>query len=124
MKDKTPPRQTLAANLRYLMDLEHLSETKLAKRSGVAQRTINDILNQKSSATLDTVQALAAAFGLNLWHLIMPNLPDDLKKSPSISRLYASYVRASPEGRKFIEMAAEREASYSPDPPDKPASSG
>lgn len=115
----TNPRQTLADNLAHLMKAEKLSQAKLAARSGVAQHTISDIMNQKSAATLDTVSTLAAAFGLDMWHLLMPGLPDELKKSEAVPRLYANYARASEEGRRYIEIAAEREAAYSQKPAKK-----
>lgn len=106
------PRQTLARNLRFLMKREQLSEEALEKRSGVAQKTINNILNEASAATLDTLDKIAGAFGLTAWHLIMPNLPDELISSPSMEKLYRSYVSASKEGRALIEHVAEREGKY------------
>lgn len=112
MKTRPLPKETLIRNLRFLMDREGLSEAALAKRSGVSQKGINKILNGESAPTLDTVDKLSAAFGLNLWHLIMPNLPDDLISSPSIERLYSFYTSASPEGREYIDRVAKREADF------------
>lgn len=89
-----------------------MSEMDLSKKSGVAQKTINNILRKKTAANIDTVDALAAVFGLNLWHLIMPDLPEELIKSKSIEKLYSSYVNSSNEGRDLIERIAEREAAH------------
>ncbi len=91
------PRQSLIRNLRYLMKREKLSEESLAKKAGVAQKTVNKILNGLSAPTLDTLDRIAGAFGLTSWHLIIPNLPDELISSPSIERLYKSYSEASEE---------------------------
>lgn len=113
--DRSLPRETLARNLRHLMEMENLSEPALAKRSGVSQRTINNILRIEKAPTLDTVDKLAAAFGLNLWHLIMPSLPEDLVRSPSLEKLYRAYIKASPDGREYIDRVAEREAKFSTD---------
>lgn len=113
MKKRPTPKESLARNLQYLMDTDKLSEMALAKRSGVAQKTINNILNQESAPNLDTVDKLSSSFGLNLWHLVMPDLPEELIKSRGIEKLYDSYTHASKEGRDLIERMAEREASYS-----------
>lgn len=117
MRKKTPrtlPRETLIKNLRFLMKKEKLSEEVLGKRCGVAQKTINNILNGESSPTIDTLDKIAGAFGLNSWHLILQDLPDDLIKSASIANLYKAYIAATDEGRQLIDHVAEREARYEP----------
>ena len=63
-----------------------------------------------SSLCLNEVDAVASAFGLNCWHLIMPSLPDELVSSSSISDLYSNYLKAGPDGRELIEHIAKREA--------------
>lgn len=107
---RTLPRETLIKNLRFLMKKEKLSEDMLGKRSGVAQKTINNILNGESSPTIDTLDKLAGAFGLNSWHLILQDLPENLIHSPSIAKLYKAYISASEEGRELIDHVAAREA--------------
>lgn len=107
------PRESLIKNLRFLMRREGLSEERLATRAGVAQKTINKILNNQSAPTLDTVDKIAEAFGINLWHLVMPALPEELISSPSIEALYNAFKSASPRGREHISLVAEREAHYS-----------
>lgn len=104
------PRETLARNLRYLMDREHLSEQACAKRAGVSQKSVNNVLHHRTTTSLDIVDKLAAAFGLQGWHLILPNLPDELIGSNSIAQLYEAYSSATPEGRELIDHIAEREA--------------
>jgi transcriptional regulator with XRE-family HTH domain len=119
MNKRPHPKATLATNLRHLMDLRGYSEAALARISDVSQKGINKILNQKGSATLDTLDKLAAAFGLNSWHLLMPDLPEELLSSKSLEKLYSSYRKAGPEGRKYIDHVAEREAEYTADSPKK-----
>lgn len=113
MANRPDPRDSLARNLRFLMTQADLSEQNLADRSGVGQKTINNILNKVNSPTLSTVEKLAAAFGLTGWHLIMPNLPDELISSPTLAKLFSDYVSATPEGRKLIAHIADRETSRS-----------
>ena len=112
MAKRPETRQTLAQNLRYLMKLRGWSEADCAKHAKVSQKTVNNVLNAKHTTSIDTADALARAFGLTGWHLLLPNLPDDLRQSPSVGRLIESYVKASAKGRDYIDRVAEQEAKY------------
>ena len=113
MRNQRPmPAETLAVNLRHLMEKKGWSQTEMARQSGVSQKKISNILSQEQQASLATVDKLAAAFNLNLWHMIMPNLPEDLLHSPSIEHLFQYYSSASETGRDYINRVAEREAKY------------
>jgi transcriptional regulator with XRE-family HTH domain len=95
------------------MDLEGLTTYDVGKRCGVAQRTVVNILNGTSSPSMDTVDKIASGFGLNLWHLIMPDLAEDMSSGGSISKLYEAYQASDIEGRDLIIKMAEREATHS-----------
>jgi len=107
------PRTTLAKNLTSLMRRHHLTQAALAKKAGISQRTISNLLNPDShSPTLESVDAAAAAFGLEGWHLIMPGLLDDLDNGGRIAELVEAYVQSSPDGRDLIQKVAQREAEH------------
>ena len=106
------PRQTLARNLCLLMERHGLSCADLAKASGVSAKAINNMQRCRASPSLDTVEAVARVFGLNLWHLIMPGLPDDLVESPAIRKLVETFAALPPEGREHVEQTARREATF------------
>jgi len=95
------------------MDKEGLSTHALAKKCGVSQRSIVNILNQDTSPSLDNVEKIAAYFRLNLWHLIIPTLVDGTMNGDGVGSLIDSYQKYSPEGRAHISSVAEREAEYS-----------
>lgn len=65
---------TLARELRALIEARQLSQSTLARMSGVAQKTISNVLNYTDStdrhATIETVEALARALGLQPWELL------------------------------------------------------
>jgi transcriptional regulator with XRE-family HTH domain len=101
-------------NLDFLMEENGDSTYTLAKRAGMSQRTVANIVGRlQEKVSLEQAEALAGAYGLEGWHMIMPNLTDDLRRSPALKKLYEGYVSASPEGRKHIDMVAAREAAYS-----------
>lgn len=63
----------LARNLLILKDQHGWSEAAISKKSGVAQKTINNILNSRHNPTLLAVERLAAAFRVTPWRLLDPS---------------------------------------------------
>lgn len=113
MRSQRPqPRQVLARNVRFLMDRQGFSEAELAKRSGVSQKTINNILNQRVGSSLERAEAIAKVFSLPLWQLTLPELPDRFDSLGDMELVFSSWLNASDDGRKLIRMVAEREAAY------------
>lgn len=108
-------KKTLAENLKAVMEKRGLSERGLERLTGgeVGQKTINNLKNQRQSASLDTVEQLAAALKIDAALLLQPGFRDDLRTTPSISKLYKDYIAASHEGQITIARVAEREAEYS-----------
>lgn len=105
-------KESLAANLRSLMDNEELSEAKTAKKTKVSQRAINKVLNQEGAATVDTLDRLSEGFKQQGWKLILPKLPPELLFSADLEQLIESFIKSSPDGREHILRTAEREAEY------------
>lgn len=112
MDERTATKTVLARNLRYLMGDRGWDQVDLAKKSGVSQKTVSNILNEMKVPGLDTVDKLAGAFGLNLWQLIMPGLVDDLRSPTSIREVYEAFRKTNDKGKEFILSVAEREAEY------------
>lgn len=95
------------------MERHGYTQKGLADRAGVSQRTISNLLDpEKHSPTLESVDAVAAAFGLEGWHLIIPTLVDDLEGDTSIASMVKAYMRSSQNGKRHILRVAEREAEY------------
>jgi transcriptional regulator with XRE-family HTH domain len=105
-------RQTLAENLAALMAQAGWNQVELSKRSGVSQRQISNILRQETGCSIEHADALARAFGLQGWHLIMPTLRRDLSGG-ALEKLIDRYAAASAEGRAAIDRIAELESRYS-----------
>ncbi len=81
-------REVIAKNLFHLMEsAPHLnSQPKVAARSGLGQTSIGRILRTEAGATVDSLDAIAKAFGIEPWHLLVPNLdPHCLPKVMSLS---------------------------------------
>jgi transcriptional regulator with XRE-family HTH domain len=89
----------VAANVKALMHAkgnEHLnSNPKLGKKSGLGAGSISRVINGHN-ATLETLEALAKAFGLEPWQLLVegwtPKNPPALQPiSESEKRLYQQF---------------------------------
>lgn len=110
------PKQTeryIAKNLRLLMDLADHSERDVERLSGVAQKTVNNILHARGEAKIPTVEKIAAVYGLNLWQILLPGLESDIRKAGgTLSQLVKSYLNSNEDGQKIILGIAEREAKY------------
>ena len=111
-------RAALAANVRTLMAAVGWSQVELSRRSGVAQRTISNLLRPETgSTTVETVTALAGAFGVEPWALLVPGLPPDVAQSPALRILIDNYLHAGPQGRRALDRIGELEAAHSADDP-------
>lgn len=104
----------LIDNLNWLKDLRGDSVYDIGKRAKMSPRTVSNILaREQSKVSIEQADMLASAYGLEGWHLLLPNLPRDLVESPAIGRLVEDFISSSSDGRNMINMIAEREASYS-----------
>jgi len=95
-----------------LMEVSGYSVELVAERSRLSAKTIGNMRSGRHATDLDNLDAVAKVFGLNYWHMIMPNLDRDLLKSPSISRLVETYIGLKRAGRENIDRVAELEARY------------
>lgn len=65
--------QVVAENVQHYMDLnpDLQSGPKLKKKSGVSVGTVSRIINQQVATGIDTIEALARAFGCQPWELLV-----------------------------------------------------
>lgn len=103
---------TFTKNLKFLMSMHDISQSALAKKSGISQKAISNMARGEQTPTVETADKIAAAFGLEGWHMIMPNLPEDLINNKQLERLFHDFVLASQNGRDLIVRLAEREAEH------------
>jgi transcriptional regulator with XRE-family HTH domain len=113
----TKTRSAVARNIQRLMEAQKpdgWKQEKLAERSGVAQRTISNILNPDTgiSPTLDSLEKIARAFHLPTWIIQVPDIPVEILLSRRVEKLVTSYLQANDEGRAIIERTAEAELRY------------
>lgn len=69
-------REVVSENLKSLMlHHEHLtSQSEIARKSGIPQRTVGRIVHGEVQANLSSLVGLATAFGIEPWQLLVPGL--------------------------------------------------
>jgi len=110
--NKRSTSENLTSNLRHLCELYNFKPDYIAKKSGLSPRVIAYYLSGDRSPKVKDAELIAAVFGLEGWHLIMPNLPKDIQQTKNLKHLVKNYLNSSSEGRGMIDRVAEREAKY------------
>lgn len=110
---KKSTRDNLVSNVKWLMNETGWTQVELAEKSGVSQTAISKVLRGEMNPTVEFAEKLASAFGLSGWHIIMPDLPDDLLRNGSLEKLFRDFLASSKSGREFISQVATREAGKS-----------
>ncbi len=104
-------RRIVSSNIRTLMRKRAWTQPELAKKSGVAQRTISNALNEKHGMSIETLEAIARAFDRPGWLLLLPDLSDsDLLDSNILPSLVSDFVNSGPDERVKMKNWAEAEA--------------
>lgn len=116
-------RETLLAlsqQLRLAMSVQGVSQADLAGRSGIARKTIVNILNGSHAARSDVVQILAHSLGLKVSQLVeIP--PNDAggnftpaRLTDDEARLVSLYRACDVDGRSALIRLGEELASMAP----------
>lgn len=56
---------------------------------------------------IDKVAKIAKAFGLNTYHLLMPDFDPDMLQSGKFDKFYSTYVKADDVGRRVLDTNAD-----------------
>ncbi|WP_336357310.1 helix-turn-helix transcriptional regulator [Stenotrophomonas muris] len=108
--------RTLADNVRRLMEAAGDTQAKVAKRAGLAQRSVGNVVTygttHETSPTLRTVDGIADAYGVPVWMLLLDQVPLEVLQSPELARLIDNYIRAPASARANIDRVADAEVRY------------
>lgn len=64
-------RKVLAENLNSAMQRQSLVQTDIEAKVGIGQSSVSRVLNEQSAVTLDLLEELARAVGMQPWELLV-----------------------------------------------------
>lgn len=100
---------TIARRVKSARDKRGWSQTALALKAGVSQKTISNLERaggDRESLSLANIERVVNALGMTMWQA---TLPDDITEvtDGNIKKIIASYATASPSGRETITRIAD-----------------
>jgi transcriptional regulator with XRE-family HTH domain len=109
----TPTRRILASNVRRLRAQRQWSQTQLAVRAGIAQTVISYCEREDGkSPTLDTIEALANAFHVPVWALLIETDALDPAHINALAGIVKTYTTLPDSGQEQLSRVADAEARY------------
>ena len=115
------PQAVLAENLMRLRHANRFTQKQLAKKAGLGEGTIHRASDGKqSAATLETIEALAEAFNLEPWQLLVPDLnpesPPRLQRNHFAADVLwiAKEIAARPSAKAFFMEQFDRRKTQQP----------
>jgi len=98
---------TIADNVRRFMQARGDSQASLAQRAGVSQRAIGDLMTYGrghfKNPTVRTIDAIAGAYSIAPWALLLPDFPADPVLLESASSLLGTFLQLEPGDRETVE---------------------
>ena len=102
-------RRALARNIRAHLARLEWSEAELARRSGVSQKHINNATNQRTTSSIEVVDALARGFKVPAWMLLVEGFEDiDGVSAMQLSEIVAVWIGADDSARRAITTAVRK----------------
>ena len=106
MENRTS-KEVLWDNLVRLMESRYgkVNLTTLAKEAGIGAATMTRLRKQETSAGVDVVDKLAAAFKLQAWQLLVPGL--DPAQLPSLGGDASEWPMRKVSKKDFLDLSAQ-----------------
>lgn len=106
-RERVPPRQRLAKNLRILAAKNEMSGTLIGKKAGVDQKTVTEMMKASFDPRLSVVEKIANVFGMTGWQMLAYDFEAHPPDSAQVSRLLDHFTNSGENGRKAIMQVAE-----------------
>ena len=96
------------------LDGKKMTQTELAQKTGLNQKTIGNLLrlDNVDSITSGTIEAVAKAFKLEPYHLLIPDLPVEELISKRIEKIVKNYAFSSDKARDAVLHVSDAMADY------------
>lgn len=114
-------KDTIVDNVKRLIEYHFAengkqpSQTTIGKKLGISQRSVSYLFDENStieSIRTDTIEKISSYFGLEPYHLLIPDLPIEELTSKRIEKMVENYIQSPIDGRENIVRIAENEVRY------------
>ena len=89
---RPPVRIIFAAVLKELMRQRGWTQRDLSMASGISQRQISNLVKGTQSAALDSAEAIAQAFDMRTWHMLIRTTGLPPKDLARLRRVIAAFL--------------------------------
>lgn len=86
-----------------------MSTAVLAKKAGVATKTLNNVLNGRHATQSDVLTKIAEALEIEVWQLWLPEFPADAAHDDTFPRLVETAAKLTRSARKAVARVADLE---------------
>lgn len=96
-------------NVRAQITRQKLSTAILAKRAGIAPKTLNNLLNGRHAPQSDVLSKIAKGLKVELWQLWLPEFAAEMAHDQTFPMLVETAAKLSPDALKSIARMATLE---------------
>lgn len=101
--------EVLSKNLEPLKENTGLEDGLIAKKAGVARKTVNNMTASRHSTTVGAIAAVASVFRAEAWQMLVSGMPTKKYELEQFARLVRMYLALSDGGRESVVRTAEIE---------------
>lgn len=109
MLDEMKIQEILSHNILLIQKVTGDSNRQMSQ-SGVTDRTVGNMINMTSVATIESVEKLARYYRVPPWLLLVEGLSEADLKDMLVENVVNNYLKADEHGRQALAILAEREA--------------
>lgn len=99
-------RHLVAQNIRHYLRQNEWSEAELARRSGVSQKQVNNIVRQRYGCSVEALFIIARAFRVPAYQLIIAGRSESDALPTELDRVIVAYLNGDEVARRKISKAA------------------
>jgi transcriptional regulator with XRE-family HTH domain len=96
-------RHTLAQNLRAELNKREWSEAELARRTGISQKQINNIIRERNGCSIEALVHIGRALQMPHWWLTMPGATESAALPNRAERLMHAYASSAGKERAALD---------------------
>lgn len=96
--------EIVCGNLDKVRREHDLSTNEMAKRSGLPQKTIHNLMNQVHVPRIDTVEAMCKALLVSPHAVVTPYAPMNILLSRRLGRVVEKYAKLTPDDREKVDL--------------------